>query len=366
MYERCTNVKKIRIAVWDLDIAYAKAMVDFISLNYNYKFYINYFTEYSYLISFIEQGNCIDILLTNEDNSYLDSISKHIESIFFLTENTNICDRKNYIYKYQLADKLVSDLLLKYAEANPNTLSIGISDKSTKIVCVFSPIGGTGKSTISLGLGLKSQYKNLKPFYLSLDDFSISSLYLNSSTTQGLSEILYYSKEKHKQLISKIEGIRNVCEATNIHFFNSPSSLLDIEETDSHDIIYLLNQLRAMSVYDIVIIDLSSAINKKNMDIMQCCDNVILLTSSDITSQFKSDKFLSSLEMYDKELYDSLMSKSIHIYNKSNKIPKSKLFKSQYVIDLEQELVRKKSDKYELNLNNGFGNVLDKVIDEIF
>ncbi|SHK07409.1 AAA family ATPase [Paramaledivibacter caminithermalis] len=310
---------KLRLIIADNDKAYVESVSNYIINNYSHRFQINSFTEEQYFLDYISKNNInIDILLICPQ-WYTDLIPKEKICIsMILSEgifNDEVIDCE-VINKYQRGDKLVSNIINSFVEKNPNKYYIEHNSKRSKVIAVYSPIGGMGKTSIAIGSCLKSAQEGRSVFYLNLENIQSTPRFFDCESSQNLSNILYYIKEKKKNITLKIEGIRCKDSQYNIHYFTPPDSCIDLNETSINEIQYLINELKTTNDYDDIFIDTTSILDEKNKSVLMLSDQVILLVGQDDLSMTKLNLFVRELDILSKRNDLDLSNKITIVLNK--------------------------------------------------
>lgn len=319
---------KLYLIIADKDEAYVEGVSNYILNNYSHRFQVRSFTQKEYLLDHLSSaGRNIDILLLCHD-WYNDSILKKVHTPILLSEGIIINDISDcqVIKKYQRGDKLVSSLINCFAESNPNNHYIPDSNKKAKVIAVYSPIGGIGKTSVAVGTSMKSAEHGKPVFYLNLENIQSTPNFFDCQGNKSLSNILYYIRDKKKNIILKIEGIRCVDSKYNVHYFTPPDTSIDLDETTVEDIKYLIDTLRLSNDYDKVIIDMSSIIDDKNASILKFSDEIILVIGLDDLSITKTNLLIQELKKISKRSGIDLLKKTTIVLNKysQNKITKIK------------------------------------------
>lgn len=291
---------RLNLVICDIDEAYTESIVNFLMTNHSQRFQVSSFTKKNLLEGFLNQNSKkIDVLLICPE-FYGDDLSKNnITSIVLLASGNmveNIPD-VGVIKKYQHGDKLVGDLINIISDKSEVISLNSVGTKKTKVVAVYSPIGGVGKTTISMCLSKQCAKVGLQVFYLNIEALQSTSFFFNCKGEQNISSILFYIKEKSKNLQLKIEGSRHIDSDTNVHYFCPPDSMFDIQEVESDEIKKLVSELKDMAQYDIVFVDMSSELNNRNLALLEVCDEIILAFPQDAVSGVKAELFEKELEI---------------------------------------------------------------------
>ncbi len=359
---------KIELAVLDQDSAYLKAFVDFLSADYNYKFNICHFTKVDYLIKYLTANNCRVDISVIDFASYTDEILNYdVGEIVILTQGYHQLEDKTVklVNKYQQGDKLISEILNCCSEASCINDFNNNNKKKTNVVAVYSPIGGSGKTCIAIGAAIRCINRGFKVFYLNLESASSVDLFFDCNKVHSISEVLYFLKEKGKNINNKIEALKSVDAITGIHFLSSPDRCFDYDEIEPEEYKHLIASIVEIGIYDFVFVDMPSDINKRVIPLLDICDNIILPALEDGLSNNKLEKFYNELKAVDGELYERVKGKITKVVNRASQYH-SCMGDHNNAVDIKlpeiDTLISYKHNRASLNLNNEFGAALDKII----
>lgn len=367
------HMSKLHLVIADKDEAYVEGIVNYIVNNYGKRFKVNSFTKEEYLLNyFSENKKHIDILLICPE-WYKKSI--HMDRVVIpiilsggiLTDKIKDCE---VINKYQRGDRLVSSIINCFVEASPNRYYVTDSNKKTKIIAVYSPAGGVGKTSVAVGTSMKYAEKGSLIFYLNLEDIQSTAHFFNCDDSKNLSHILYHIKERKKNIALKIEGIRSIDSEYKIHYFLPPDSVFDLNETSSDEIEYLIEQLRIWDNYDVVFVDMSTNMDEKNISILKASDQILLVFSQEELSRVKVDSFIEELNILSKRNNLDLIDKLTIVENKymPNRISKIEELNNKSTavkIPVVEEPIVIYKDSYKKEMKREFRDALDKLLEVI-
>ncbi|HPD00019.1 MAG TPA: AAA family ATPase [Acetivibrio sp.] len=300
---------KLNLVVADTDEAYVENIVNYFMTNHSQRFQISSFTKHEFLYDFLSELREIDVLLVSPE-MYTESLPKEgIIEIFILTsgELPEKCKGLNHIDKNQIGDGFVKEIADKYPEDEDNAIEEpiveepvsveqAIKDRKTKVVAIYSPLGGVGKTTIAVSSSIYCGKKGLNVFYLNFESFQSTPLFFNCKNEKSYSKILEYVKDKRDDLHRMIEASKQVDTDHNVYYLSPPESILDILEAEPKDFRRLINEFKSMGMYDIVIVDMSSELSDRNIALLEACDQVVLVLAQDAISNIKAESFSQQLE----------------------------------------------------------------------
>lgn len=312
-------MSKIHLIIVDREEAYVDAISSYLLNNHSQKFKISFFTEQKFLLDYLKDlTGQVDALLINS-RLYSELIPQEKINALILLSDEIIKEknRTNTISKYQSGKKLVKDILSILAE-NDSKLKYNFSEKrnSTKVIGVYSPCGGVGKTSIAVGCSYLSSERGKKTFYLNLEDYQSTQLFFNSETEGSLSEVLYYIKNKKKNILLKIESITNEDYKTKINYFTQPESVIDLNEITSKELVFLVNHIKSIRKYDVVYIDMSSKLDEKNIAILSEIDEILLVLERNVTCEKKIETMINNLKIISKRKNTNILEKMIFVINK--------------------------------------------------
>ncbi|WP_010248088.1 AAA family ATPase [Acetivibrio cellulolyticus] len=291
---------RLKLIIADTDETYVESIAGYFMLNYSQRFQVSSFTDKACLVEYLsDESNKIDVLLIDSELYSREILKGNVATVILLTVDRVSSESNEYytISKYQQGDKIVSDIFNIYAQKDDGDIINITGEKKTKVVAVYSPIGGSGKTTISTSCAIQCAQKGLKVFYLNLEDFQSTALFCDCRGGQNLSNILYYLKDKSKNLQLRIESAKCIDGEYNIHYFCPPESLLDLQDSKPEELKTLLGELKSMGQYDIVYVDMSSSFDDRNISILDSSDEILLVLPQDAVSDIKIDLFSNEMDI---------------------------------------------------------------------
>lgn len=209
--------------------------------------------------------------------------------------------RQNYsrkIEKYQRVSFLVQEVL-KSAPLS------GTQASAMPLTVVWSPAGGTGKTSTALAYAAKKTAQK-KVVYLDLDFFSSSAVYFNS-TNRGISWALQQLEESNGEV--HLEGILEMDNSTGIRFFGPPENFDDIHILT---VDHLKGLLKSLSyVADEVVVDLPTTCNLLTKCLFEEAARILVVVDTSVSSKAKLEQFITQ-----NSIFSTFSSKMIIVANK--------------------------------------------------
>lgn len=310
---------KLRLVIADKDQVYIDNFTDFLYSKYKNKFYVKSFTSEESLCEHINETDGIDILLIAPSFYREDIDFKKIVAPIILSTGILPKEIKNFevVGKYQTGTGLVNNILNIFSEKSNFNISTQEGSKNTKVVTFFSPGGGAGTSTLAVATALQCVQNQMSTFYFNLESFSSTRVFFNSvENRQNLSSILFFLKEKSKNLSLKIETCKLIDDVTGIHCFLPPENSFDIKDMAVDEMERLIDEMKAMACYDVIVADIGSELSDINISLMQKSDYLFYILSYDRVSKFKFEEMLKAFEFLSKRKGTDLINKGEVILNK--------------------------------------------------
>jgi cellulose biosynthesis protein BcsQ len=228
-----------------------------------------------------------------------------VSSTLLLSEQLNNVENKLYstIYKYQPLNQLLTQVMGHCLENDQSIHTIVKGHERTKVLSVYSAVGGLGKTTLAINLAKELAALDYTIFYLNLEYISSSSLFFTDSKEQTFSDILYYLETRPEQILSKIESLKKHDHKMKVDYFSplkNPQEMLDIslEQTS-----LLIQSLINLGNYDLVIIDLESSTHDRIVASFIHSDHIFWLTTDDIQCLMKTNILLKDFKVRCNEHY---------------------------------------------------------------
>ena len=315
---------RIKILIADTDREYSECLAGYVAKNYSNTFNVS--CAYESMEQSIDKSDA-DIILVPECVLDQCSILADDSRIIVLSDSSEIrVDTRPCVLRYQHASRIIADVVDIYEQWGLLPDKAASYKNMSKVVCVYSPEGGCGKSTIATALSVRSVLSGLNAFYLNLESISSTSHYFGNNIKEGMSRVLYSIMAGKNSISSVIASASCVSEIDGLMYFNPPENGLELDEINIQQIECLINALKSYNAVDIIIVDMDNGFNQKNLYTMELSDSVILVESTRHEAQTKSKLFKNYIRHYKNNV--QLIEKFIHVRNN----PLS-MINSSYIID---------------------------------
>lgn len=284
-------------------------------------------TEYvDRLSEVLQQYNDLSIFIyTNVEKLEEAIVKKHFDVVLF---DADFCDRRiafldtklpicffneesanlslyldiAKVRKYQRISNIYKDIVRLYADKAG--ISSGIDQsQNTKILAVYSPIGGSGKTTVALSAALKLMDKGNQVLFLSAEQLS-SSAHLNPHIEEGITALLSCMNDKNVNFELKLKGLvkMGVRGLLYVEGFNRIVDYLDVKP---EEMLQFFEMIKKIGSYNMLVIDMGTAIDGIAKAIFDLADSILVVDKPGEFSNLKMDLFAqqSIVTEYEKKMF---------------------------------------------------------------
>lgn len=272
------------------------------------------FTRREMLVQYLEQGGEADILVVDE--GLAEAVPKNpLMPVTRIALSSSLLpiDGFEIVKKYQRMESLINAILLKYAQ-DSGALEVVRGDSHTRIAAFYSPAGGTGKTTLALAMAVTGARLGLRTLYLNLEEID-SVQDILGRTPNCLSDVFLSLKTKGMQVGIKLKESIQMEPSAGFYYISGVESISEYEEINGDDMKKMLEAIRELSSYDLVVLDQASGFTEKTGKILNEADVIFVPITDEEGSCSKLQRFLNESLLHGK--YESLFEKMNLIVNKA-------------------------------------------------
>lgn len=257
-------------------------------------------SDRTYFENFFSSPRTAEMVVVDE-KLYTRELQRHnIANIFVLTEEVESGNTEEltatHIFKYSGIKEIFNELIYR---SRDKLLGDEKAGKETQIIGLYSAIGGSGKTLLSLGLAECLALNHQKVLYVS---------------TESVQEFACYMQDKSGMPNGGFRAIRD--DITHVHgnirhfirkedFYYVPPFLVTLDSLNLDDSIYdnLILEAKKSKEYDFIIVDIEAGYSKERMQLLQHADKVVMVMQQDFVSLFKTEIILNNIDLQDREKY---------------------------------------------------------------
>ena len=262
---------------------------------------ITIITDYIYLAEYVNGGFSSEEILVIDKEYYFSSLNYSIfETVVVLDDNQAedcvVCENViainkfanvGYIYDCITAHTSLKEEVMKY------------TSKDTKIISIYSPIGGAGKTTLAYGIccTLSKAYKRV--LYVNIDGLQDFGCMFNTqeNINSNLERCISSQDESLKERLAEITGkyIFDYVKPTRMSMFSVGISLKNY--------IHMIDEIRGCKEYDYIVVDMVSEFNKEIATIISQSNKVLCVGLQDKNSAFRFRKLIDNIDTSDEKKF---------------------------------------------------------------
>ena len=286
---------KISLVVVDNDTFFTQSFSRYV-LEHNTTYDITTFTQADI---FVQSAGKVktDILLIEKD-MFTDEIKACLGNyvVLMLDDISKDGDPYSSINKYQKAESIMKEITFRFAESrgDKSLLSTG---SGAKVISVYSPVGGAGKTTLSLAVAGALAKNGYGTMYFSLEKFNSASCVLKDNGMGSISEIFLKLKNGFGNLSFEIMK-RLQTDESGVKYLAPPESSMEYNEISTEEFMELIKEIAATSGIDYLIIDLPTEYNEDIINYFKISDAVVFITTEDAYGLAKTAGFLKEVYLF--------------------------------------------------------------------
>ncbi len=287
---------KIKLVLADFDGSYLDRVTGFVSSSsYGAGMRVSSFTDVQRLADFLASGGEKGgILLAHPDFiNTIPDIRRYFELVVILSDDRVNGESQDChsVFKYQPGDKMIGFILELYSEQNPGAARAVSGVKESRLIAVYSPAGGVGKTSVAFALAARMADYGSSVLYLNWESINSMAAVLPGTGECGMTRILLGLEEDPETLPLKFELYKKRVSGINVDFFEPPESFVEFSDFQG-DLGVLFTKLKGTGIHDTIVVDLDSALSSSTIRILSLGDLVILVLAPDHVCRYKTGEFL--------------------------------------------------------------------------
>ncbi len=201
--------------------------------------------------------------------------------------NSNLYSGILNVLKYQRISNIYKEIMKQYAEKAGYIAELG-GGQRTKIIAVYSPIGGSGKTLLSLAMASK------------FVEYGKKTLYMNCEPLYSADHIFPYQEEGNTELVAALEGdtvfelkLRGLAKNGwgGVDYIEGFQRIVDYSDVSDEEIESILKNIRKSGTYDYVIVDLGSTIDPLTKAVLAEADQIVTVNKPGAMASAKMKLF---------------------------------------------------------------------------
>jgi len=197
------------------------------------------------------------------------------------------------IKKYQRISSMVSDVLESYSKIAPSS-GFAVTGRG-RITTVYSPTGGSGKTTVALAFAARMSLSGKSALYLCLEPFCSTSAFFGQDG-KSISKVFESLYSGNLEML--LESLVQKDSDTSIMFYRAPENYDDLNELTKENLTTLIFAIAAN--VDELVIDVGSSSSHNMNVLLDSADNVLLVTDNSWSAVVKFNQFTNQHNTFEK------------------------------------------------------------------
>ena len=279
-------MKRLKIVFVDGDARYLEPLTERFGIELGVdNIDVTVITESSSFDNYFSQMRDIDIMLINR-NMYSDRLSMHnIKNMFLLSETETA--EPNVLYKYTGTKDIYDHV---YSNIEPGLTGDMGSEKESKIISVYSPVGGCGKTVAALTLAQALSDAGESVLFVSGEDIPSFNTEIESEGVldDGFKTDILNGVEVSRD---KLSGYIGSC---GFDYILPVKRTLFSEGYSFKDMVRV--SIMTKKLYNYVVFDMPSVLNADICGFLLQADRNIIVAEQSLPSAMKLDRLLSAID----------------------------------------------------------------------
>lgn len=307
---------KIKLAILDNDINYLKRLVSVFSTKMSDKLQVVSYTDKQIAMDNLKKEK-IDVFLSSDTYEIDQQLLPPRCGFAFLVDRLGVdsINEVPAVFKFQKTELIYRQILSIYSEKSTNISGGKMSGDGGKLLVFSSPCGGTGTTSAAVACAMWMSSTGNRVFYLNLESFGSSDLYLSADGQYGLSDVIYAIKSRKANLGIKLESCVKR-DISGVSFFSGVKFSLDMLELKMNEIRQMIIELKNTSLYDYIIVDIQFTMDKEKISLFEDADTIVFVSDCKENANYKIRRAYEAITTMEQGVDWYISGKIAIIYNK--------------------------------------------------
>lgn len=178
------------------------------------------------------------------------------------------------VIKYQRISNIYKEIVRQYADKAGYSMTLDNS-QNTQVIAVYSPIGGSGKTTVALTVASKLTGFGKAVLYISMEQLN-SSICVNPKMEEGITALIQSVTDEHTNFELRMKGILKQ-GINGMSYIEGFDRIVDYSDVRDEEITEVLNRIKRCGDYDYLVIDMESNIDAMGRVVMEIADYIFVV-----------------------------------------------------------------------------------------
>jgi len=192
------------------------------------------------------------------------------------------------VEKYQRISNIYKEIVREYADKAGYSADFDHS-QNTVIAAVYSPVGGSGKTTIALAVASRLVSMGKTVLFVSAEQLS-SSLYVNPKQEDGITALVEVAADERVNFELKVKGLMKQ-GLNGMYYIEGFDKIVDYDAVTGSEISDTLDKIRRCGLCEVMVVDMESNLDPVGRAILALADHVAVVEKPGELSAMKMKLF---------------------------------------------------------------------------
>ena len=268
-------------------------------------------SEKEYYGEYFSTGRSLDIAIVGQELFSKEILKHNIKKIFVLaeekeeiTEERNVFWLDRFTSVKEIYDKVAYESLGNLEEKRSRA-------KETQLIVVYSPSGGTGKTTLSLGLAAILADSYHKTLYL--DAERVQTFQFRMSNKETLASSIGSEIEKNKTNL--FAGLRQYLRKENFDYLPAFCTAMESLDIKYEFFAEYIESVKESHEYEYIVVDTDKTLDEGKLVLLEKADKVLLVQRPYMTDKFDMEFFQNNMNLSDQEKFLFICNQCDNLYS---------------------------------------------------
>lgn len=178
------------------------------------------------------------------------------------------------VAKYQRISSIYKEIVREYADKAGYSADLDRS-KSAGTLAVYSPAGGSGKTTVALAIASRLSASGMTVLFMGAEQLGSSSC-VNPGQEEGITALVACAADEKVNFKMKLTGIMKQ-GLNGMFYIEGFEKLVDYEAVSGEEMTGVLDKIRRCGLCDVLIVDMESHLDRIGKAVLEAADRIILV-----------------------------------------------------------------------------------------
>ncbi|MCM1120913.1 MAG: AAA family ATPase [bacterium] len=178
------------------------------------------------------------------------------------------------VLKYQRISNIYKEFIREYADKAGYSADFDHS-QDTNMIAVYSPAGGSGKTTMALAIASRLASMGKTVLFISAEQLSSSS-YVNKKQEEGITALVDGAADEHTNFELKIKGIMKQ-GMNGMYYVEGFDRIVDYDAVTGNEMTDVLNKIKRCGICDVMVIDMESNLDLIGRAVISLADRIVVV-----------------------------------------------------------------------------------------